>query len=253
MTTSRSPRKEEVSVDARRTPDFPLTSEEALTHFSSYLNDYEKQEILDYSGEIYYMGQHCKNKVKGHIKKMAKSADIPNNRSGKDRRNSTLSSKNSQQMVPSQRQIERLQEMDIYNYGYDDENGDYKTVLKDHIGYKYEVIDTLGSGSFGQALKCLDHSTGKELAVKIIRNKKKFQYQAGMELKILLFLNKNDKQDQNNVIRVKDFMIFREHLIIGFEILSINLYEFIKNNNFQGVSQNLIRRFAIQILQALKY
>jgi len=74
-----------------------------------------------------------------------------------------------------------------------------------------------------------------------------------MELKILLYLNKFDKQDQNNVIRVKDYCVFREHLIISFELLSINLYEFIKNNNFQGVSQNLIRRFAIQILQALKY
>ena len=42
--------------------------------------------------------------------------------------------------------------MDIQNYGYDDENGDYKTVLKDHIGYKYEVLKPLGSGSFGQAL-----------------------------------------------------------------------------------------------------
>jgi serine/threonine protein kinase len=41
--------------------------------------------------------------------------------------------------------------------------------------------------------------------------------------------------------------------MISFECLSINLYEFIKKNNFQGVSQSLIRRFAIQILQALKF
>jgi dual specificity tyrosine-phosphorylation-regulated kinase 2/3/4 len=91
------------------------------------------------------------------------------------------------------------------------------------------------------------------VAIKIIRNKKKFQYQAGMELKILLYLNQHDKHDQYNVIRVQDYLLFREHLIIGFELLSINLYDFIKNNNFVGVSQNLIRRFAIQILQALKY
>ena len=38
-----------------------------------------------------------------------------------------------------------------------------------------------------------------------------------------------------------------------FELLSINLYEFIKNNDFQGVSMGLIRRFAIQILHALKF
>lgn len=57
-----------------------------------------------------------------------------------------------------------------------------------------------------------------------------------MELKILKFLNDNDKLDQHNVIRIKDYCIFREHLIISFELLSINLYEFIKNNNFKGVS-----------------
>ena len=74
-----------------------------------------------------------------------------------------------------------------------------------------------------------------------------------MELKILLYLNLHDKHDQYNVIRVQDYLLFREHLVIAFELLSINLYDFIKNNNFVGVSQNLIRRFAIQILQALKY
>jgi serine/threonine protein kinase len=122
--------------------------------------------------------------------------------------------------------------MNIHNYGYDDDQGDYKTVLKDHLGYRYELLEPLGSGSFGQAVKCLDHKTGNHVAVKIIRNKKKFQYQAGMELKILKFLNTNDKHDQNNVIRVFDYLVFREHLIISFELLSINLYEFIRNNNF---------------------
>jgi len=120
--------------------------------------------------------------------------------------------------------------------------------MKDHLAYRYEIIEPLGSGSFGQALKCLDHKTNEEVAIKIIKNQKKFQYQAGMELKILKFLNDNDKFDQHNVIRIKDYCIFREHLIISFELLSINLYEFIKNNNFKGISQNLIRRFAIQIL-----
>ena len=45
------------------------------------------------------------------------------------------------------------------NYGFDDERGDYKVVTKDHLAYRYEVVSLLGSGSFGQALKCLDHKT----------------------------------------------------------------------------------------------
>ena len=47
-----------------------------------------------------------------------------------------------------------------------------------------------------------------------------------------MFLKEHDPDDVNNIIRIKDYTIFRKHLIIGFELLSINLYEFIKNNNF---------------------
>jgi len=61
-----------------------------------------------------------------------------------------------------------------YNDGYDDDNGDYNVVVHDHIGYRFEIIDFLGKGSFGQALKCIDHMTGEIVAIKIIRNKKKF-------------------------------------------------------------------------------
>jgi dual specificity tyrosine-phosphorylation-regulated kinase 2/3/4 len=27
-----------------------------------------------------------------------------------------------------------------FNHGYDDEKGDYKIVMKDHIGYRYEIL-----------------------------------------------------------------------------------------------------------------
>ena len=42
-------------------------------------------------------------------------------------------------------------------------------------------------------------------------------------------------------------------MLITFELFSINLYEFVKANNFQGFTLSLIRRFAIQMLQALKF
>ena len=37
-----------------------------------------------------------------------------------------------------------------YNYGYDDEKEDYNVVMNDHIAYRYQVVGTLGKGSFGQ-------------------------------------------------------------------------------------------------------
>jgi len=76
------------------------------------------------------------------------------------------------------------------NYGYDDERGDYQVVTHDHLAFRYEVTDTLGKGSFGQVLGCRDHCTGHSVAVKIIRNKKRFHHQALVEIKILDNLRK---------------------------------------------------------------
>jgi dual specificity tyrosine-phosphorylation-regulated kinase 2/3/4 len=63
-----------------------------------------------------------------------------------------------------------------HNFGYDDEKGDYKVVDNDHIGYRYEVISFLGKGSFGTALKCIDHKTNAEIALKLVKSKKKYYY-----------------------------------------------------------------------------
>jgi len=44
---------------------------------------------------------------------------------------------------------------------------------------------------------------------------------------------------------------FRGHLCISTELLGMNLYEFIKSNDFRGVSLKLIRRFTKQLLSSL--
>lgn len=74
---------------------------------------------------------------------------------------------------------------DAPNFGYDDERGDYTIVPGDHLSYRYEIIDILGKGSFGQVVRCIDHKTGGLVAIKIIRNKKRFHQQALVEVNIL--------------------------------------------------------------------
>ncbi len=101
-----------------------------------------------------------------------------------------------------------------HNYGYDDERGDYTVVPHDHLAYRYEVLEVLGKGSFGQALKCFDYKRGEEVALKIIRNKKRFHHQAVIEAKLLKFVKDNDPDDTANVVRMKEFFIFRSHFVI---------------------------------------
>ncbi|XP_043824239.1 dual specificity tyrosine-phosphorylation-regulated kinase 4 [Dromiciops gliroides] len=135
---------------------------------------------------------------------------------------------------------------------FDDEHGSYIKVLHDHIAYRYEVLEMIGKGSFGQVAKCLDHKNNELVALKIIRNKKRFHHQALVELKILEALRRKDKDNTYNVVHMKDFFYFRNHLCITFELLGINLYELMKNNSFQGFSLSVIRRFTLSVLKCLQ-
>ncbi|XP_022091237.1 dual specificity tyrosine-phosphorylation-regulated kinase 4-like isoform X2 [Acanthaster planci] len=152
---------------------------------------------------------------------------------------------------PEAKKIEGVQGA-AQNNGYDDENGSYTKVLHDHLTYRYEILEVIGKGSFGQVVRAMDHKTGDTVAIKIIRNKKRFHHQALIEVKILDALRRKDKDNSNNVIHMLEYFYFRNHLCITFELLGMNLYELIKKNNFQGFSIALIRRFAYALLGCLK-
>ncbi|KAF2151088.1 dual specificity protein kinase pom1 [Myriangium duriaei CBS 260.36] len=137
------------------------------------------------------------------------------------------------------------------NFGYDDERGDYNICLGDHLAYRFEVVDVLGKGSFGQVLRCIDHKLGELVAIKIIRNKKRFHQQALVEINILNKLKEWDPDGAHSTLTVTSSFYFRSHLCIVTPCLSINLYELIKEHSFQGFSLQLIRRFARQMLACL--
>ncbi|XP_038667296.1 dual specificity tyrosine-phosphorylation-regulated kinase 4 isoform X4 [Scyliorhinus canicula] len=59
------------------------------------------------------------------------------------------------------------------NNGYDDDHGSYIKVLHDQIAYRYEILEVIGKGSFGQVVKCMDHKANELVAIKIIKNKKR--------------------------------------------------------------------------------
>ncbi|KAF2369162.1 Protein kinase domain [Trinorchestia longiramus] len=124
--------------------------------------------------------------------------------------------------------------------------------MHDHIGYRYEILEVIGKGSFGQVIRAIDHKTGEQVAIKIIRNKKRFHHQALIEVKILDHLRRRDPDKNHNVIHMLDYFYFRNHLCITFELMGLNLYELIKKNNYQGFTLPLIRRFAHSLAECLK-
>lgn len=134
-----------------------------------------------------------------------------------------------------------------------DQRNEYIYEMHDHIAYRYEILQKLGKGSYGEVVKVFDHKKKETLALKIVRNKTKFNQQAFIEIQILTHIKERDVEQNSNIVKIKDFIIFRKHVCIVFELLNENLYELITRNNFNGLSPDLIRRFAIQILSGLHF
>jgi dual specificity protein kinase YAK1 len=110
--------------------------------------------------------------------------------------------------------------------------------------------------------------THEIVAVKVVKNKPAYFNQSMMEVTILelvsvvhdpltcvlisLQLNKScDPNDEHHILRLRDSFIHRSHLCLVFELLSSNLYELIKQNQFQGLSTQLVKVFMAQLLDAL--
>lgn len=135
---------------------------------------------------------------------------------------------------------------------FDDDQGGYVFVPHDHVGYRYELLKVIGKGSFGQVVKAYDHKLNEHVALKIVRNEKRFYRQAQEEIRILEHLRKQDIHNLMNIIHMFDSFTFRKHMCITFELLSINLYELIKKNKYQGFSLQLVRKFSHSLLVCLE-
>jgi dual specificity tyrosine-phosphorylation-regulated kinase 2/3/4 len=61
--------------------------------------------------------------------------------------------------------------------GFDDSRGDLYLTKHDHTAYRYEIIALLGKGSFGQ-VECFDHKRIVFVALKIIKNKSRYENRA---------------------------------------------------------------------------
>lgn len=131
------------------------------------------------------------------------------------------------------------------NFGYDNDKQEYLCQTKDHIQYRYEIKKQIGKGSFGHVYLCHDHKHDIDVALKILKNQKRLHKQGLIEAGILQSLKERDPDDKRNIVRIIDSFVFRKHLIMTFEVLQMNLYDFLKRNNFAGVSESLVRRFAI--------
>jgi dual specificity protein kinase YAK1 len=76
-------------------------------------------------------------------------------------------------------------------------------------------------------------------------------HQARIEVSILQLLHGRGGGDEH-IVQLGDYFSHCRHLCLVFELLHINLYELLKQNNFRGLSTSLLRLFLGQLLGALQ-
>jgi dual specificity tyrosine-phosphorylation-regulated kinase 2/3/4 len=150
-------------------------------------------------------------------------------------------------------QVKKFQpnEEDV-NFGFDDDRNDYVLTKNDHIAYRYEILDILGRGSYGQVIKAFDHKEKIFIAIKIIRNITSILRQAKVEIQILTRLSQYE-QECEYLINMIDNFIFRNHICITFQLLPMNLHQFQKSKKFRPLPSYFLKIFSEQILSGIKF
>lgn len=144
------------------------------------------------------------------------------------------------------------------NYGFDDVDGNYIVKPRGHIEYRYEIMSTLGTGSFGNVVLCKDHKYHAEhrsryVAIKIIKNDLNWSLQAVSEIKMLKHLTRSTGPGSGHIMTYCDHFHFRGHMCIVTEALSLNLYTLLELGKFRGLSLNLVKTIMSQILKGMEY
>lgn len=246
-------------VPARREP--PFTPQYVFQTFADELTELEKAEVLEY-GEIYFLSSlSIKSRRRGgklHATSASSTAaTAPSSDTGVvDSLNPTEPATACERPSPSSSSgaATSSRPTGLFNDGYDDERGDYLVLVQDHLAYRYEVLHTLGAGSFGQVVCCLDHETQQRVAIKIIRNRKRYREQSLLEVQILTQLqhSKSTAAAAAHIVHMRAYFLFRSHLCIVFDLLGMNLYEYLKLRFFQGLPLANIRDIAVQLVATLR-
>uniref|UniRef100_A0A803TYG1 dual-specificity kinase n=1 Tax=Anolis carolinensis TaxID=28377 RepID=A0A803TYG1_ANOCA len=136
----------------------------------------------------------------------------------------------------------------------DDKEGHLVCRIGDWLQERYEIVGSLGEGTFGKVVECVDHARGNSLvALKIIRNVGKYREAARLEINVLKKIKEKDKENKHLCVLMSDWFNFHGHMCIAFELLGKNTFEFLKENNFQPYPLAQIRHMAFQLCHALKF
>ncbi|XP_053133712.1 dual specificity protein kinase CLK2 isoform X1 [Hemicordylus capensis] len=136
----------------------------------------------------------------------------------------------------------------------DDDDGHLVYRVGDWLQERYEIISTLGEGTFGRVVQCVDHRRGNtRVALKIIKNVEKYKEAARLEINVLEKINEKDPENKNLCVQMYDWFDYHGHMCISFELLGLSTFDFLKDNNYLPYPIHQIRHMAYQVCQAVKF
>eukprot|EP00927_Polykrikos_kofoidii_P048205 TRINITY_DN42425_c0_g1_i1.p1 TRINITY_DN42425_c0_g1~~TRINITY_DN42425_c0_g1_i1.p1 ORF type:complete len:579 (-),score=119.96 TRINITY_DN42425_c0_g1_i1:55-1791(-) len=119
---------------------------------------------------------------------------------------------------------------------------------------RYSLTSLMGDGTFGRVVAARDSHTKKEIAIKIIRDVKRYLENAKIEADILKDIRKADPDGTSGcAIMYETFLHDSRFYCLVFEPLGTSLYDFLKANDFRGFWMQDIQSFAMQSLKALAF
>jgi len=135
----------------------------------------------------------------------------------------------------------------------DDSDGHLAYLPGDFVSDRYEIMSTLGEGTFGKVVKVRDHDNEDYVAMKIIKNIHKYREAAKLEINVLQKLNSKDPSGKHLCVRMFDSFNYYGHMCLTFEILGESVFDFLKSNGYVGYPLEQVRHMSYQLSYAVKF
>ena len=118
---------------------------------------------------------------------------------------------------------------------------------------RYRVRGLLGEGTFGKVLKVDDLLTDKTVALKIIKNVKKYREAAKLEVNVLNKLGEYDPEDRSLCVRMLDYFDYHGHTCIAFEMLGQSVFDFMRDNCYHPYPADQVRTITRDLCRAVSF
>jgi len=111
----------------------------------------------------------------------------------------------------------------------------------------------LGDGTFGRCVLAHDAQLDSQVAIKIIRDVKRYAENAKIEADILKDIRRADPRGISGCSIMFDSFMHGPHFCMVLEPLGVSLYDYLKNNFFRGFWMQDLQSFSKQCMEALAF